>query len=92
MHFGDKALRLPARNAPEATARVIRRFVSTSARLSETVPGLDAARRAEPKALWPQGLKDLDEFPAYEADPSFYVDFDETGPYAAETGASECAT
>ena len=26
MHFGQKALRLPARNAPEATVRVVRRF------------------------------------------------------------------
>ena len=37
-------------------------------------------------------LKDLDEFPDPEAAPDFYIDFDETGPYVAETGESECAT
>jgi hypothetical protein len=37
-------------------------------------------------------MKELDEFPAYDDDPDFYVDFDETGPYSAEIGESECAT
>jgi len=37
-------------------------------------------------------LKDLDEFPDPEERPDFYVDFDETGPYTAEVGDSECAT
>ena len=37
-------------------------------------------------------LKDLDEWPTPEERPDFYVDFDETGPYVAETGESECAT
>ncbi|MEY2570201.1 MAG: ferredoxin-nitrite reductase, partial [Acidimicrobiaceae bacterium] len=39
-----------------------------------------------------EGLKDLDEFPDPELAPEFYVDYDETGPYVAETGESECAT
>ena len=37
-------------------------------------------------------LSDLDEFPAYDDRPDFYSDYDETGPYAAEIGESECAT
>jgi sulfite reductase (ferredoxin) len=37
-------------------------------------------------------LKDLDHFPTPEEAPDYYVDFDETGPYVAEVGASECAT
>ena len=37
-------------------------------------------------------LKDLDEFPTPEEAPDYYIDFDETGPYVAEIGDSECAT
>ena len=37
-------------------------------------------------------LKDLDNFPTPEEAPEYYVDFDETGPYVAEVGESECAT
>ena len=89
MHFGDKALRLPARNAPEATARVIRRFVEER----QAGEGFrDWMERAGGARAVADGLKDLDKFPAYEDHPSFYVDFDETGPYTVETGASECAT
>ena len=89
MHFGDKALRLPARNAPEATARVIRRFVEER----QAGEGFrDWMQRAGGVRAVAEGLKDLDQFPAYEDDPSFYVDFDEAGPYTVETGASECAT
>ena len=89
MHFGAKALRLPARNAPEATARVIRRFVAER-QPSETFR--DWLQRAGGARELAAELKDLDEFPDYAEDPSFYIDYDETGPYAAETGASECAT
>ena len=89
IHFGDKALRLPARNAPEATVRVIRRFA--------------AERRAgEPFRAWLERsggataiaaeLAELDRFPTPDEGADFYVDFDETGPYAAEVGDSECAT
>jgi len=89
MHFGEKALRLPAKNAPQATVRVVRRFVD------ERQPGelfrtwMD--RVGGPKEI-ATGLKDLDLFPAYDEDASFYVDYDETCPYAAEIGESECAT
>ena len=89
MHFGDKALRVPARNAPAATARVIRRFV---AERQSGESFRDWMQRAGGARSVAQGLKDLDAFPAYEDDPSFYVDFDETGPYVAEIGESECAT
>ena len=37
-------------------------------------------------------LVDLDEFPTPEEAPDYYIDFDETGPYVAEIGDSECAT
>ena len=37
-------------------------------------------------------LKVLDEFPTPDDGPDFYVDFDETGPYEAIVGESECAT
>ena len=37
-------------------------------------------------------LVDLDNFPMPEDAPDFFVDFDETGPYVAEVGESECAT
>ena len=89
MHFGERALRLPARNAPEATARVIRRFTEERQAGEKFRDWMQRAGGARAVA---EGLKDLDEFPAYETDPSFYVDFDETSPYTVETGASECAT
>ena len=89
MHFGAKALRLPARNAPEATVRVIRRFVAER-QPSETFR--DWLQRVGGTKELAAGLKDLDSFPDYADDPSFYVDFDETSPYEVETGASECAT
>ena len=89
MHFGEKALRLPARNAPEATARVIRRFIDerqATERFRDWMQRVGGARAVG------EALKDLDEFPDFDDDPSFYVDYDETGPYTVETGASECAT
>ena len=39
-----------------------------------------------------EGLKDLDEFPTPDKGPEYYVDYDETGPYEAVIGDSECAT
>jgi len=89
IHFGEKALRLPAKNAPEAAVRVVRRFN-------------DEREAGEPFRSWMErvggakaiagDLADLDEFPLPEDGPEYYVDYDETGPYVAETGASECAT
>ncbi|MCY4422052.1 MAG: nitrite/sulfite reductase [Acidimicrobiaceae bacterium] len=89
MHFGERALRLPARNAPEATARVIRRFIDerrATERFRDWMQRVGGARAVA------EALKDLDEFPDFDDDPSFYVDYDEAGPYTVETGASECAT
>jgi hypothetical protein len=36
-------------------------------------------------------LADLAEFPDPETHPEYYVDYDETGPYEAAVGDSECA-
>ena len=89
IHFGEKALRLPAKNAPEAVVRVVRRFND------ERQPGeifrswMDRSGGAKTIA---EDLRDLDEFPTPEDGPEYYVDYDETGPYVAETGESECAT
>ena len=89
IHFGEKALRLPAKAAPEATVRVIRRFdeerlaSETFAEWMERVGGVKAVA---------DGLRDLDEFPEPDLAPDFYVDFGETGPYEAVVGDSECAT
>jgi sulfite reductase beta subunit-like hemoprotein len=89
VHFGDRALRLPAKNAPEAAVRVARRYAD------ERQPG-EAFRswmeRAGGARAIAEGLKDLDEFPTPDDAPDFYVDYGETGPYVAETGESECAT
>ena len=37
-------------------------------------------------------VADLDNFPDPDEHPEFYIDFDETGPYEAAVGDSECAT
>jgi sulfite reductase beta subunit-like hemoprotein len=89
IHFGEKALRLPAKNAPEAVVRVVRRFND------EREPGevfrswIDRSGGVKTIA---EDLRDLDEFPTPEDGPEYYVDYGETGPYVAETGESECAT
>jgi sulfite reductase (ferredoxin) len=89
IHFGDKALRLPAKAAPEAAVRVVRRFAE------EREPG-EAFRgwldRIGGVAAVAEGLGDLDTFPLPDEAPDFYVDYGETGPYVKEIGASECAT
>ena len=89
IHFGDKALRLPAKNAAEAAVRVVRRFADERA-AGETFRGwLDRSGGA---GAIGSTLKELDAFPAFEENPDFYIDFGETGPYVAEVGESECAT
>ncbi|MFZ6003829.1 MAG: nitrite/sulfite reductase [Actinomycetota bacterium] len=89
IHFGEKALRLPAKNAPEATVRIVRRF-NDERQAGETFRSwIDRAGGVKTIA---DELRDLDEFPTPEDGPEYYVDFGETGPYVAETGESECAT
>ncbi len=89
IHFGQKALRLPAKNAPEATVRVVRRF-NDERQAGEAFRGwMDRVGGAKAIA---EDLKELDEFPLPDEAPEYYVDFGETGPYVAETGESECAT
>jgi sulfite reductase (ferredoxin) len=88
VEFGAKALRLPAKAAGEAAVRVVGRFAD------ERQPG-EAFRswldRSGGASAVGATLKELDEFPLPEERPDFYVDFDETGPYVKEVGASECA-
>src|SRR4051812_2930410 len=89
VHFGEKALRLPAKNAPEAAVRVVRRFANERDAGEVFRSWLDRVGGAKVGAA---DLKELDEFPLPEDAPEYYVDYDETGPYVAETGESECAT
>ena len=88
VHFGDKALRLPAKNAAEATVRVVRRFSDERQAGESFRDWMDRAGGAKEIAA---GLKELDHFPAPDEAPEYYVDYDETGPYEAEVGAGECA-
>jgi sulfite reductase beta subunit-like hemoprotein len=88
VYFGDKALRIPAKAAPEAAIRVVRRFASDR-QAGESFRGwMDRSGGAKALAA---DLKDLDQFPAPEESPDFYIDWDEVAPFAAEIGASECA-
>ncbi|HKE77520.1 MAG TPA: nitrite/sulfite reductase [Acidimicrobiales bacterium] len=88
VHFGDKALRLPAKNAPEATVRVVRRFHDERTAGESFRDWMERAGGAKGLAA---ELKELDVFPTPEDGPEYYVDYDETGPYEAEVGAGECA-
>ncbi len=89
IHFGDKALRLPAKTAPEAAVRVVRRFAEERGAGETFRTWLDRSGGASVLAV---GLADLDEFPLPADGPDFYVDYGETGPYVKEIGESECAT
>ncbi len=86
--FGGKARRLPARACPEAVVRIVGRFAAERA-AGESFPTW-LERAGGPAALAGE-LADLDRFPAPGDDPTFYIDYDETGPYAAEVGLGECA-
>ena len=89
VHFGQKALRLPAKNAAEATVRVVRRFADERQAGERFIDWMNRSGGVNEVA---SGLKDLDQFPTPDENPEIYVDYDETGPYAAEIGESECAT
>jgi sulfite reductase beta subunit-like hemoprotein len=88
IHFGEKALRLPAKAAPEAVARVVRRFAAER-NAAETFQGW-LARSGGATAV-ADGLRDLDDIPLPDNAPDFFVDYDETGPFSGEVGDSECA-
>jgi sulfite reductase beta subunit-like hemoprotein len=88
VEFAAKTMRLPAKNAPEATVRLVRRFAGERAAGEEFGQWLD--RIGGPPAV-AADLKELDHFPPPDERPDFYVDYDETGPYSAEVGAGECA-
>ena len=88
IHFGKKALRLPAKNAPEGAARVIRRFAEERS-AGETFQGWLA--RSGGAVAVAEGLRDLDNIPEPDAAPDFFVDYGETGPFTGEVGDSECA-
>jgi sulfite reductase beta subunit-like hemoprotein len=88
IHFGDKALRLPAKNAAEATVRVVRRFTDERTAGESFREWMDRVGGAKEIAAQ---LKELDQFPTPDEAPEYYVDYDETGPYEAEVGAGECA-
>jgi sulfite reductase beta subunit-like hemoprotein len=88
VHFGDKALRLPAKTAPEAAVRVVRRFASEREAGEAFRTWMDRVGGASAIAA---GLKDLDVFPSPAERPDYYRDYDETGPFVAAIGDSECA-
>ena len=89
MRFGAKALRLPAKAAATAVVRVVDRYSTEREPGEEFHVWLDRVGGATAVAA---DLADLDEFPAPDIAPEFYVDYDETGPYEALIGDSECAT
>ena len=88
IHFGEKATRLPAKAAPQAVVRVVRQFAAER-NAGETFRGwMDRVGGAYAIG---QTLKDLDVFPSFDEAPEFYSDYDETGPFIAAVGDSECA-
>ena len=89
IEFGDKATKVPAKRASEAVVQVVRRFASERDAGETFATWLDRSGGA---AKVGADLKVLDEFPTPDEGPEFYVDFDETGPYEAQVGDSECAT
>ena len=88
IYFGDKALRLPAKNAPKAAAAVIRRFHDERSAGESFRSWMDRAGGAAAIAA---GLQHLDVFPSPAEAPEFYVDYGEQGPFVAAVGDSECA-
>ena len=88
IHFGEKALRLPAKAAPHAAVRVIRRFNDERTAGEAFRSWMDRVGGASEIA---KGLVDLDVFPKPEDAPEFYVDYGEQAPFVAAVGESECA-
>ncbi|MDQ2727390.1 MAG: hypothetical protein M3Y91_05915 [Actinomycetota bacterium] len=88
IEFAQRAVRLPAKAAAEATVRLISRYVDE--RQAGEPFAAWVARYGGAKAMGAE-LKDLDFWPDPDEAPEFYADFDETGPYVAEVGQGECA-
>ena len=88
IEFGQRALRLPAKAAAEATVRLVGRYAEEREAGEAFASWMD--RMGGAKALGTE-LKDLDFWPEPEERPDYYIDFDETGPYVAEVGQGECA-
>jgi sulfite reductase beta subunit-like hemoprotein len=88
IHFGDKATRLPAKAAPEAVVRVVRRFAEERTAGETFRSWLDRSGGASAVGA---ELKELDVFPSPDEAPHFFADYDETGPFVAAVGDSECA-
>jgi len=89
IEFAHKAVKLPAKRASEAVVRVVEQFAGerdAGETFSEWLARVGGAAEVG------KTLKDLDEFPTPDEAPDYYIDFDETGPYVAEVGDSECAT
>ncbi|HEX6395426.1 MAG TPA: nitrite/sulfite reductase [Acidimicrobiales bacterium] len=88
VEFGQRALRLPAKAAAEATVRLVGRFAEERG-AGEAFAGW-MERAGGVKAIAAE-LKDLDEWPEPDERPDYYIDFDETGPFSGEVGEGECA-
>jgi hypothetical protein len=88
VQFGDKATKVPAKSAAAAVVRVVRRF-NDERQAGESFPSW--LERSGGASGVGKTLKDLDEFPAPDVGPEFYVDYGETGPYVADVGDGECA-
>ncbi len=86
--FGQRALRLPAKAAAQATVRLVGRFAEER---DAGEPFSDWMGRVGGAKTLAAELKDLDEWPDPEERPDYYIDFDETGPYVADVGEGECA-
>jgi sulfite reductase (ferredoxin) len=88
IEFGDKTMRVPAKNGPEAVIRVVRRFADERTAGETFRSWMDRSGGAKTVA---EGLKDLDFFPTPAEAPEMFVDWDETTPFGVTLGASECA-
>ncbi|MBI2169027.1 MAG: nitrite/sulfite reductase [Actinobacteria bacterium] len=89
IEFGDKASKLPAKNAAQAVVRLVSKFAEERGAGERFGQWVDRSGGAKQVGTL---VADLDEFPDPDEAPEFYVDFDETGPYEAVVGESECAT
>jgi sulfite reductase beta subunit-like hemoprotein len=89
VEFGNKATKLPAKKASTAVVRVVGRYADERQAGETFASWLDRSGGA---AGVGSALKDLDVFEPPDERPELYIDFDETGPYEATVGQSECAT